>query len=62
VSQIANNLWYERAWNLGKKKEGDEGISFYLLLALGMYHGGRNLVGKEGDGGLLHGWRAEAHC
>ena len=62
MSQIADDLGHERAWNLLEKKEDGEGVPFYLLLALGMYHGGRNLVGEECDGGLLHGWRAEAHC
>ena len=32
---------------MGKKKENNEGVSFYLLLALGMHHGGRNLAGEK---------------
>ena len=31
----------------GEKKEDNERLPFYLLLALGMYHGGRNLAGKK---------------
>ena len=47
MSQIANDLGHERAWNLREKKEDDEGVPFYLLLAPDMYHGGRNLAGKK---------------
>jgi len=32
---------------LGKKKEDDEGILFYLLLALGMHLSGQNLAWKN---------------
>ncbi|KAG2561921.1 hypothetical protein PVAP13_8KG216605 [Panicum virgatum] len=51
VNQIADDSGHERVWNLEEKKEDDEEVPFYLLLASGMYHGGRNLVGKkEGSG------------
>jgi len=40
--QIAGDLGHERAWNLRKKKEDDERIPFYLLLAPVMHRGGRN--------------------
>ena len=33
---------------MGGKKEDNERISFYLLLALGMYHGDRNLSPGRG--------------
>ena len=32
---------------MGKKKENDEGIPFYLLLALGMHLSGQNLARKN---------------
>ena len=48
VNKIADDSGNERVWNLEEKKEDDENVSFYLLLASGMYHGGRNLMGKEG--------------
>ena len=38
--QIAGDLGHERAWNLRKKKEDDERIPFYLLLAPVMHRGG----------------------
>ena len=31
----------------GKKKENDKGVPFYLLLALGMHHGDRNLAREK---------------
>ena len=47
VYQIADDSGHERIWNLEEKKEDDENVSFYLLLASGMYHGGWNLLGKK---------------
>jgi len=47
VSQIADDLGHERAWNLGEKKEDGEGVPFYLLLAPEMHHGVQNLVRKK---------------
>ena len=41
ANQIAGDLGHERAWNLGEKKEDEEEVPFYLLLALTMYHGGQ---------------------
>jgi len=41
ASQIAGDSEHDRARNLGKNKENGEGIPFYLLLALTMYHGGQ---------------------
>ena len=32
MSQITDDLGYDRIWNLGEKKEDDEGVLFYLLL------------------------------
>ena len=40
-----------------EKKEDNERISFYLLLAPGMYHGGRNL-----SPGRRHVWFAAVTC
>ena len=53
ASLIAGNLGYERAWNLGEKKDGD-GVPFYLLLASVMHRGGRNRCGKK--------WRRSGLC
>jgi len=41
VSQITDDLGHERVRNLGKKKEDDEGVPFYPLLAPRMHHGSR---------------------
>ena len=41
MSQITDDLGYDRIWNLGEKKEDDEGVLFYLLLAPRMHHGSR---------------------
>ena len=50
VNQIADDLGYERAWNLWEKKDSDEWVPFYLLL---MHRGGWNLLGTpEGAGGV----------
>ena len=35
ASQIAGDSEHERSWNLGEKKENDESIPFYFLLASG---------------------------
>jgi len=40
ASQIAGDLGYERARNLGKKKENDERVPFYLLLVPVTHCGG----------------------
>ena len=47
MSQIADDLGHERAWNLLEKKEDGEGVPFYLLLAPEMHHGVQNLVRKK---------------
>ena len=44
ASQIAGDSKHERSFNLGKKKENDKRISFYLLLASGMHRSIRNLA------------------
>ena len=36
VSQIDDELGHERVWNLGEKKENDEGVPFHLLLTPGI--------------------------
>jgi len=41
MSQITDDLGHERVWNLGEKKEDDEGVPFYLLFAPRMHHGSR---------------------
>ena len=59
ISQIADNLEHERAWNLEEKKEDDEGVLFYLLLVPEIHLESR--LGW-GAGGLLHGWQTKADC
>jgi len=44
ASQIAGDSEHERSFNLGKKKENDKRISFYLLLASGMHRSSQNLA------------------
>jgi len=44
ASQIAGDSKHERSFNLGKKKENDKRISFYLLLASRMHRSSRNLA------------------
>ena len=39
ASQIAGDLGHERAWNLEKKKDDNEGVPFYLLIAPVMHRG-----------------------
>ena len=47
VSQIDDDFGHEGAWNLERKKEDDEMVPFYLLLASGIHHDGRNLTGEK---------------
>ena len=47
ASQIAGDSEHERSWNLGEKKENDESIPFYFLLASGWICSGRNLAGNN---------------
>ena len=47
ASQIAGDLGYKRAWNLREKKEDDEGVPFYLLLAPVMHHDSWNRREKK---------------
>jgi len=47
AGQIVGDLRHESSWNLGKKKEDDERIPFYLLLAPVMHCGGQNWCGKN---------------
>ena len=54
ASQINDDLGHERTWNLGEKKEDDEGILFYNLLRCIVVPGiwsGRDAHGLLGDGG-----------
>ena len=70
MDQIVSNLGHKRAWDLGEKKENDEGVPFYLLLASGMHCGGRNdserigggLVWVEADLVTMHRLRQERRC
>jgi hypothetical protein len=56
LDQIACILGHERAWDLGGKKEDDEGVPFYTLLTAGMHRGDQNLAGKEEV--AFYSWRA----
>ena len=47
ASQIAGDLGHRRAQNLGEKKEDDNGVLFYILLAPAMHCGGRNQCEKK---------------
>ena len=52
ASQIAGDLGHKRVWNLGEKKEDDERVPFYLLLAQVMHRGAGIGAGRSG------GWRS----
>ena len=45
--QIAGDLGHKRFWNLGEKKEDDERVPFYLLLAPVRHRGGQNRCAKK---------------
>jgi hypothetical protein len=47
VGRIPGDFGHERAWDLGEKKEYNEGIRFYRSPMAEMHHGGRNRIGKE---------------
>ena len=60
ASQIAGDLGHERAWNLGKKKEDDEGDSVLPLTCAGDGPWRLESVREELAAGAVHGGRPTA--
>jgi hypothetical protein len=52
--QIPSVLGHGRAQGAGQKKDDDEGVLFYLLLAANIDRNGWNLTGKGGSGDLFY--------